>query len=262
MPFSESDNEAANSHSAMSALVEQMFNSNEELRRRFDALEASLLLRSSAGSVITTREENSADTITPSEDKDTPQDTIPLEASIYRFAFEDILQTSRVYWKSSSNECDISIRSSFARSHAWSAFSDLSLVEISVLSVFALPICAADLSNSQWYINQRGSRQDTREKFTSPSKQVSNPQMAAIFNDLNTIPPLGLYVRALYDYDADDRTELSFKQGDTIQVIAPLESGWWDGIINDVRGWFPSNYCTVVPSPSDSVRVDLETMER
>ncbi|KAF2138693.1 uncharacterized protein K452DRAFT_255463 [Aplosporella prunicola CBS 121167] len=65
-------------------------------------------------------------------------------------------------------------------------------------------------------------------------------------------PPGGMYVRALYDYDADDRTSLSFRQGDIIQVITQLESGWWDGVINGVRGWFPSNYCAVVQRPSDA----------
>ncbi|OCK90161.1 ras GEF [Cenococcum geophilum 1.58] len=60
-----------------------------------------------------------------------------------------------------------------------------------------------------------------------------------------------MYVRALYDYDADDRTSLSFRQGDIIQVITQLESGWWDGVINGIRGWFPSNYCAVVPRPTN-----------
>lgn len=27
-----------------------------------------------------------------------------------------------------------------------------------------------------------------------------------------------------------------------IQVITQLESGWWEGVLNGVRGWFPSNY--------------------
>lgn len=66
-------------------------------------------------------------------------------------------------------------------------------------------------------------------------------------------PPGGMYVRALYDYDADDRTSLSFRQNDIIQVITQLESGWWDGVINGVRGWFPSNYCAVVPRPTDDI---------
>ena len=65
-----------------------------------------------------------------------------------------------------------------------------------------------------------------------------------------------MYVRALYDYDADDRTSLSFQQGDIIQVITQLESGWWDGVINGVRGWFPSNYCAVVQRPSEDVEDD------
>lgn len=68
----------------------------------------------------------------------------------------------------------------------------------------------------------------------------------------STAAPAGMYVRALYDYEADDRTSLSFRQGDTIQVITQLASGWWDGIINGVRGWFPSNYCVVVTGPDDT----------
>jgi son of sevenless len=61
-------------------------------------------------------------------------------------------------------------------------------------------------------------------------------------------PPSVMYVRALYDYEADDRTSLSFHEGDVIQVITQLESGWWDGVINGVRGWFPSNYCQILPN--------------
>ncbi|KAF4584277.1 Ras guanine nucleotide exchange factor [Ophiocordyceps camponoti-floridani] len=77
-----------------------------------------------------------------------------------------------------------------------------------------------------------------------------------------------MYVRALYDYEADDRTSLSFHQGDIIQVITQLESGWWDGFINGVRGWFPSNYCEIVTNPdeipdndngqADQIEVDAE----
>ncbi|XP_044718051.1 rasGEF domain-containing protein [Hirsutella rhossiliensis] len=52
---------------------------------------------------------------------------------------------------------------------------------------------------------------------------------------IGTAPSGTMYVRALYDYEADDRTSLSFHRGDVIQVITQLESGWWDGVINDVR---------------------------
>jgi son of sevenless len=70
---------------------------------------------------------------------------------------------------------------------------------------------------------------------------------------LSNPPQLVMYVRALYDYEADDRTSLSFHEGDVIQVITQLESGWWDGVINGVRGWFPSNYCQVIASPEDGL---------
>ncbi|KAG9577346.1 guanine-nucleotide dissociation stimulator CDC25, partial [Aureobasidium melanogenum] len=70
-------------------------------------------------------------------------------------------------------------------------------------------------------------------------------------NGLASSPMGTMYVRALYDYDADDRTSLSFRQGDIIQVITQLESGWWDGIIRGVRGWFPSNYCELIAQPGD-----------
>ena len=65
----------------------------------------------------------------------------------------------------------------------------------------------------------------------------------------SSIVPGAMYVQALYDYEADDRTSLSFRQGDTIQVITQLESGWWDGVIRGTRGWFPSNYCAVIAGP-------------
>ncbi|KAL1835647.1 hypothetical protein VTJ49DRAFT_6295 [Mycothermus thermophilus] len=68
---------------------------------------------------------------------------------------------------------------------------------------------------------------------------------------VGTAPPGTMYVRALYDYEADDRTSLSFHEGDIIQVITRLESGWWDGVINGVRGWFPSNYCQIITAPEE-----------
>ena len=106
-------------------------------------------------------------------------------------------------------------------------------------------------------------RSATREQFTSPSSNgaYSTPQKSrasvtrrspTLMNGLlGNAPQAVMYVRALYDYEADDRTSLSFHEGDVIQVITQLESGWWDGVINNVRGWFPSNYCQVISSPEE-----------
>ena len=59
-------------------------------------------------------------------------------------------------------------------------------------------------------------------------------------------PPSPLYAIALYDYERDHETGLSFQQGDIIQIITQLPSGWWDGVLNGMRGFFPSNYCEYI----------------
>lgn len=92
-----------------------------------------------------------------------------------------------------------------------------------------------------------------RSRAPSVGMNVQSPTSAGA-------PPAALFVRALYDYEADDKTSLSFKQGDTIQVITQLASGWWDGIINGVRGWFPSNYCQVVTGPENTVTRDTQQL--
>ncbi|MCO5603842.1 hypothetical protein L7F22_057995 [Adiantum nelumboides] len=55
------------------------------------------------------------------------------------------------------------------------------------------------------------------------------------------------FVRAVYDFTPADNSSLSFKQGDIIEVLTQLESGWWDGLMGgSIRGWFPSNYVEIV----------------
>lgn len=88
------------------------------------------------------------------------------------------------------------------------------------------------------------------QKSRVAGKRRSPPLMNGL---LGNAPQPVMYVRALYDYEADDRTSLSFHEGDVIQVITQLESGWWDGVINGVRGWFPSNYCQVIANPEDAL---------
>ncbi len=49
--------------------------------------------------------------------------------------------------------------------------------------------------------------------------------------------------RALYDYSGENEGDLSFKEGDVIVVWDRSDpSGWWDGEVNGVRGFFPSNF--------------------
>ncbi|KAJ9479304.1 Cell division control protein 25 [Pseudozyma hubeiensis] len=71
--------------------------------------------------------------------------------------------------------------------------------------------------------------------------------------------PPSFFVRALYDFESHDASSLSFTKGALIEVLTQLESGWWDGLLdNQVRGWFPSNYV----EPISDQEAELELMSR
>ncbi|KAJ2754093.1 cell division cycle- protein, partial [Coemansia pectinata] len=53
---------------------------------------------------------------------------------------------------------------------------------------------------------------------------------------------LPFFVRALYPFRSEEASGLTFDRGDIIEVLACLESGWWNGVCGTNRGWFPSNY--------------------
>jgi len=85
----------------------------------------------------------------------------------------------------------------------------------------------------------------TSTSTTSSTTSTTRPRASS-----NVGP--ALLVRALYDYNTSDTTNLSFKTGDLIRVLTQLQSGWWDGCIDNERGWFPCNFVTPV---------DIESLE-
>ena len=50
------------------------------------------------------------------------------------------------------------------------------------------------------------------------------------------------YVIAMYALEAEEDGELSFNEGDRIEVLKKDPSGWWEGRLNGVTGLFPENY--------------------
>lgn len=61
--------------------------------------------------------------------------------------FENILNETRVYKRVQSNQCDVSFTTSIVRTHAWSMLSDLSLSDISAISIIALPVSLEEINN-------------------------------------------------------------------------------------------------------------------
>ncbi|KAL7669195.1 hypothetical protein ACOME3_009861 [Neoechinorhynchus agilis] len=53
-------------------------------------------------------------------------------------------------------------------------------------------------------------------------------------------------VRVLYNYRATHNDELNLKVGDVLTPTRTPDGGWWEGTLNGLTGWFPSNYVTLV----------------
>ena len=93
------------------------------------------------------------------------------------------------------------------------------------LSFFLQPMATAVYS----------AQQPINTYLADPAQQPSEEQYISTF-----------FCRALYDYQTRDASSLSFHKNDIIEVLTQLESGWWDGLLGDERGWFPSNYVVVI----------------
>ncbi|KAJ1560134.1 Unconventional myosin-If, partial [Cladochytrium tenue] len=63
--------------------------------------------------------------------------------------------------------------------------------------------------------------------------------------------------RALYDYEATEADELSFKAGDLITIVSKDDEGWWTGSIRGKKGLFPGNTQGRSMSPSVSLSPPL-----
>ena len=76
----------------------------------------------------------------------------------------------------------------------------------------------------------------------APSNTLVHQQEQAAIEEQYSV----LFCRALYDYEAQDPSALSFRRDDIIEVLTQQPSGWWDGLLGKERGWFPSNYVVVI----------------
>ncbi|KAL7715029.1 SH3 domain-containing protein [Entamoeba marina] len=76
---------------------------------------------------------------------------------------------------------------------------------------------------------------------TSQSSTVTQTNKSSI---VNTIPVLSnplLRVKALYDYEASDETELSLREGDVIDIYNN-DGDWWEGELRGQKGLVPANF--------------------
>ncbi|KAJ3582810.1 hypothetical protein NHX12_000217, partial [Muraenolepis orangiensis] len=85
--------------------------------------------------------------------------------------------------------------------------------------------------------------------MTPPGSQALRYQ--PLSPDNNTCPLRIVWrdkcVRALYDYQAEDESEISFEPGDVISNVEMVDKAWWRGCSKDGRqGLFPANYVETI----------------
>ncbi|TFK20601.1 ras GEF [Coprinopsis marcescibilis] len=60
-----------------------------------------------------------------------------------------------------------------------------------------------------------------------------------------------VFCRAQHSYQAETSSGLSFEKGDVMKLISKHDSGWWDVLAGQKRGWVPSNYVTIFEDDED-----------
>lgn len=65
-------------------------------------------------------------------------------------------------------------------------------------------------------------------------------------------------VRAIFDFKGENNDELCFKKGDMITLTRTPEGGWYEGTLNEMTGWFPSNYVEPIDTSSSPVQGDSD----
>ncbi|KAI1325913.1 hypothetical protein F5Y16DRAFT_376692 [Xylariaceae sp. FL0255] len=155
------DIEACETSSRLQLLIEEVLKDNRELKKkvrqledRFDVQTAST--RKPAYHKVQEGYNHDSysevSTIRESDYKGLQRHSITLDAvEGISHAFDNILQKSWVYRRNEGNRCDRSVITSDLRSRTWSIFSGISLADISVVSVVAMPITWLDISNGRYY---------------------------------------------------------------------------------------------------------------
>lgn len=174
MDNSESDLEAAANRRELLNLTSQLLQSNHDLRRRISILENG------------PRDEGSS---VPSEAGQRTS-LISIKSQIRAFEFEHDLKESWVYRKVRRSTSDVSFRSSVALSHAHSALSDISLSDISAISIVALPFCSSDLSNSHYYRQDEEQSEGYGLQQQEEEPTIEPPTLTTGSHPINTLVPL------------------------------------------------------------------------
>ncbi|VIO97355.1 BAR domain containing protein, putative [Brugia malayi] len=130
------------------------------------------------------------------------------------------------------------------------------------------PVLADRLPNSRSPVHAENSTSVNNANFQAPSvsppmypqKQVADSGDWSLNAKVHSSPasfggpnapsssaqPVKPSCRALYDFEAQNETELDFKEGDVINLISQIDENWYEGSLLGKTGYFPISYVHVL----------------
>lgn len=91
-------------------------------------------------------------------------------------------------------------------------------------------------------------RRKTREAFNHTVTRIQNSECGDNKTDTEGKLKAKEYCRTLFAYEGTNEDELTFKEGEIIQLISKEtgETGWWKGELNGKEGVFPDNFAVQI----------------
>lgn len=226
-----------------------MLETNKDLCRRLESMEEAMAARS--------RLHSAADSMNLAQDDSETIRSLSRHQNIGSYdylekiriptSFENVLEATRVYKRAIGNECDISLRTSYLQSRAWSQLSDLSLAQISNISVVALPLYQSDISNGQWYtfgdtreisfteginVTQEFSLGSTRLSQFDSSLEIIPSRSSIIVEDASL--KVAASVSGLYETLVGEKTNDYTLQNTSRRGGTAMEYSWYEADTIDI----------------------------